>query len=109
VLPTVKIPLRLLNVIPQAASPLILPGSPLFNRTVDTAPLPPGWEREAESLGQLPNYVVDAETGLFRPARNQDELDEYLYGGEYDQRVEQMDAAPEVEHWDLDNGMVSRW
>ncbi len=91
------------------ASPLILPGHPLFSRTVDTAPLPPGWKREAESLGQLPNYVVDAETGLFRPARSEAELDEYLFGGEYDQRVTAMDRQPEVEHWDLDHGLVERW
>lgn len=60
-------------------------------------------------MGQLPNFVVDAETRLMRPAKDQDELMAYLYGGEYDQRLEQIEAQPKVEHWDLDRGLVERW
>ena len=60
-------------------------------------------------MGQLPNFVVDAETGLMRPARNQQELDEYLDGGEYDRRQAVISAQPEVEHWDLDRGLVECW
>ena len=91
-------------------SPLILPGDPLFNRTAETA-VPPDWRAVAESLGQAPSFIVDAETGLMRPAKNQAELNDYLYGGEYDQRLGVMEAAPdvEVEHWDLDRGLVERW
>ena len=90
-------------------SPLILPGDPLFSRTADTA-IPPDWRAKAESMGGMPNFVVDAETGLFRPATSE-ELNDYLYDGEYDQRLGVMEAAPdvEVEHWDLDRGLVERW
>lgn len=91
------------------SSPLILPGHPLFTRTAETS-IPPDWRAKAESMGQMPNFVVDPNTGLFRPA-TREELDEYLDGGEYDQRLDAMEAAGEVEveHWDLDRGLVERW
>lgn len=91
------------------SSPLILPGNPLFSRTAETS-IPPDWRAKAESMGQMPNFVVDADTGLFRPATGE-ELDDYLGSGEYDRRLDQMEAAAdvEVEHWDLDRGLVERW
>ncbi|NEQ47012.1 MAG: hypothetical protein F6K00_27110 [Leptolyngbya sp. SIOISBB] len=90
-----------------SSSPLILPGHPLFHRTTATT-VPPDWRHQAESMGQLPNFVVHAETGLMRPA-NHEELMGYLYEGEYDQRQAAISAQPEVEHWDLDRGLVERW
>lgn len=92
-----------------SSSPLILPGHPLFHRTTETA-VPPEWRHQAESMGQLPNFVVDAETGLMRPATHE-ELMGYIYEGEYDQRLERMESEPEtaVEHWDLDRGLVECW
>ncbi|MEM9118222.1 MAG: hypothetical protein AAGD09_10110 [Cyanobacteria bacterium P01_F01_bin.56] len=92
----------------HSSGPLILPGHPLFHRTTDTA-IPPEWQELAASMGQLPNFIVDAATGLMRPAQNQQELDDYLDGGEYEQRLAQMDTQPEVEHWDLDRGLVECW
>ncbi|MEM6836889.1 MAG: hypothetical protein AAF609_08530 [Cyanobacteria bacterium P01_C01_bin.120] len=88
---------------------LILPGHPLFSRTAETA-IPPDWRRKAESMGQFSNFVVDADTGLMRPA-TAEELETYLNEGEYHQRLEQMETEPdaEVEHWDLDNGLVECW
>lgn len=88
---------------------LILPGHPLFTRTAAAA-IPPDWRAKAESMGQFPNFVVDPDTGLFRPATAA-ELDDYLESGEYDRRMEQVEAEPdlEVEHWDLDRGLVERW
>ncbi|MEM6840052.1 MAG: hypothetical protein AAF609_24855 [Cyanobacteria bacterium P01_C01_bin.120] len=90
------------------SGPLILPGHPLFHRTTDIA-IPPEWRHKAESMGQLPNFIVDAATGLMRPAKDEDELTAYLDGGEYEQRLAQMDTQPEVEHWDLDRGLVECW
>lgn len=90
------------------SSVLILPGHPLFNQAVST--VPPDWKEKSASMGGLCNFVVDAETRLMRPANNQ-ELQDYVHGGEYDERLSQMDDLdePTVEHWDLDNGVVSRW
>lgn len=93
----------------HSSGPLILPGHPLFNKTMEAA-VPPGWRHQAESMGQLPNFVVDAGTGLLRPATH-DEMMNYIHEGEYDQRLEQMETQPEteVEHWDLDRGLVEHW
>lgn len=70
-------------------SPLILPGDPGFDETLSTS-LPTGWEQQrAQNAGEC-FFVADAETGLLRPA-NARELDDYLYGGEYDQRLASFD------------------
>ena len=73
----------------QASGRIILPDNPLYALTLNGT-LPPDWEMKAEQLGHLPNFVCDAETGLMRPASHAEML-EYVYGGEYDQRLANMD------------------
>ena len=60
---------------------LILPDHPLFNYYLHTPP--PDWRSLADKSGEEINFVLDSETGIFRSA-NQQELKEYLEGGEYD-------------------------
>ncbi len=64
---------------------IILPGDPLFDLTLFSN-LPPAWEKVAEQVGQQISFVCD-ESGLMRPA-TPDELEDYLYGGEYDEVME---------------------
>ena len=75
---------------------LILPGNPLFDITLLTPR--PDWREKANADGNTYAFVVDADSGLTRPATSQ-ELEEYLYGGEYDERLVQMG---ESEEYDLD-------
>jgi hypothetical protein len=74
-------------------SPLILPGDPEFNFTLSTA-LPPDWIAAAERIGQQCVFVCEPGSGLMRPASNE-ELTEYLYGGEYDERLEELQSEQE--------------
>lgn len=60
---------------------LILPDDPEFNIALATPP--PDWKVKQELSGSEINFVLDAQTGIFRTA-TQSELEEYLYGGEYD-------------------------
>ena len=69
-------------------SRLILPGNPLFDITL-LAPRP-DWQDKANADGNTYAFVIDADNGLTRPATSQ-ELEEYLYGGEYDERLAQID------------------
>jgi len=64
---------------------LILPGHPLFDLTLATA-RPPGWADHSHD-GEGVAMVVDPDSGLMRPA-NAKEVDEYVWGGEYDERLE---------------------
>jgi hypothetical protein len=68
------------------ASPLILPGDPLFDETLGTS-LTPGWEKTAAQHAGEFAFVADHETGLLRPC-SFEELDEYIEGGEYEARLE---------------------
>lgn len=65
---------------------LILPGDPEFDETLGTS-LPPGWEEVANKINQACTFVVDSRSGIMRPA-TPDELDDYLCGGEYQERLE---------------------
>ncbi len=73
---------------PRNMSKLILPGNPLFDFTLDTTP-PPGWQSSIAVDG-FAGFVISA-SGLMRPA-TPDELDEYLDGGEYDERMTDVDT-----------------
>ena len=76
----------------ETTSVLILPENPLFDWTLATAP-PPG--------SQGVNFLVaDSESGILRPATNS-ELQDYLYGGEYDDRMRAIgdSADPEESYW----------
>ena len=73
----------------MANSPLILPGNPLFDATLATA-IPPNWREVAEQAQAQPAYVACAGSGLLRPA-SPEELVEYLEGGEFDEREEELE------------------
>ncbi|MGL5872844.1 MAG: hypothetical protein ACRC2R_10835 [Xenococcaceae cyanobacterium] len=73
-------------------SKLILPGHPLFDITLATPP--PDWKALAHSEGEMPDFVMDATTGLFRTA-TADELEEYLSGGEYDEVFDEQEDEEE--------------
>lgn len=68
---------------------LILPGDPEFALTLGTA-LPPGWEELANRLGGEYAFIARAGSGLLEPC-SPDELDEYIEGGEYEQRLRECD------------------
>ncbi len=65
---------------------IILPGHPDFDLALGA--IPPDWEQVA-ARGEGITFVADAETGLLRAA-TVDECEEYLFGGEYDERLEAM-------------------
>jgi hypothetical protein len=66
---------------------LILPCDPEYSEALGQS-LPPDWLAVAEKIGQACAFVVSPESGLMRPATPA-ELDDYLYGGEYEKRLEQ--------------------
>lgn len=66
---------------------LILPGDPRFAQTLLTPR--PDWQAVANSDGDTYAFVVDLD-GLARPVTSKD-LEEYLEGGEYDERCKQID------------------
>lgn len=76
----------------SSSKSLILPGNPLFDFTLATMP-PPGSQGETY-------LVADSETGILRPATLK-ELDEYLEGGEYEERMHSIgdSADPEESDW----------
>ncbi|MEH2434973.1 MAG: hypothetical protein V7K25_12090 [Nostoc sp.] len=70
---------------------IILPGDPEFDWTLQTS-IPPHWRQVAQ---QDPNgfaFCARAESGVLEPMTDKD-LEEYLYGGEYDERLEQIGEA----------------
>lgn len=69
-------------------SPLILPGDPLFDFTLGAA-LPPGWQDAAAAAGGDFALVARAGSGILE-AVPEWEVEEYLEGGEYDQRLEEI-------------------
>jgi hypothetical protein len=71
---------------------LILPGHPLFDLTL-MAPRP-DWQQVAAQDEQYA-FVAEPGSGLMRPV-TQSDLEDYLWGGEYDERLE------EIEEDDLD-------
>ncbi|NER84498.1 MAG: hypothetical protein F6K42_34245 [Leptolyngbya sp. SIO1D8] len=70
------------------ANLIMLPEHPLFEVILSSVK-PPGWRQASERLGDETNYVADPETGLLRTA-TPDELMDYVWGGEYDERLEQL-------------------
>ena len=77
---------------------LILPGHPLFDVTLATPP--PDWKVKQEKSNDGINFVKDLETGIFRSVNDQ-ELTEYLCGGEYEEVMSEYDDWD----WELDYGM----
>lgn len=67
---------------------LILPGNPLFNETL--ACIPPNWrEKQSQCVGNV-SFVAEPNSGLLRPVTPQ-ELKDYVYGGEYEERLTELD------------------
>lgn len=66
---------------------LYLPGDPGFNETLLTPR--PDWQHIAAQDGDTYAFVVGSD-GLARPVTSE-ELDEYLEGGEYDERLADID------------------
>jgi hypothetical protein len=63
---------------------IMTPDHPDFG-TILHSQLPPGWEKQfSGNVGGT--FIVRAETGLLEPA-SEAEIDEYLYGGEYEEVV----------------------
>lgn len=71
-------------------SSLILPGDPEFSFTLATA-IPLDWRNSAKQQAAAVSFVADCNSGLLRPA-TQSELTDYLYGGEYDERMDLIDG-----------------
>ena len=67
---------------------IILPGDPLFEETL-LSPRP-DWQQVAARDTNTYAFVAEPGSGLMRPVTEQ-ELDEYLYGGEYDERLSEID------------------
>jgi hypothetical protein len=66
---------------------LILPGHPLFEATLQST-LPPGWRQFAHSNPEF-GFVARAGSGILEAVSYKD-LEEYIEGGEYDERLEEM-------------------
>lgn len=76
---------------------LILPGDPLFDFTLSTAKRP-DWGQAAAADGDSYAFIAEPGSGLMRPA-TMGELREYLEGGEYDERLEELGEEEEDEDW----------
>lgn len=68
---------------------LILPGDPLFDWTLACS-LPPNWRQVSDYLGDACAFVATAGSGVLRPCSSYETTD-YLYGGEYDDRLIELD------------------
>lgn len=69
---------------------LILPGDPEFDFTLATSP-PPGWGQTANRGEGSFHFVVEPGSGLMR-AVTPTELTDYLEGGEYDDRLDEIEG-----------------
>ena len=72
---------------------LILPGDPLFDWTLACS-LPPNWRQVSDYLGEACAFVASAGSAVLRPC-NSHETTEYLYGGEYGDRLLEVDDNDE--------------
>ena len=72
---------------------LILPGDPEFEAFLMQS-LPPDWRRVADEMGKQCCFVVDSNSGLLRAVDDKN-LDDYLYGGEYDERLDTIEDEVE--------------
>ena len=79
---------------------LILPGDPEYSLTLG-ANLPPGWHQvRAQTNGSFA-LVARAGSGLLE-AVPWNEVEEFLEGGEYDQRMAEMEALEDDESFTCD-------
>ncbi len=75
---------------------ILLPGDEEYDLTLGTS-IPPNWQQTAAKDPNGYAFVADASSGLMRPVTDV-ELEEYLYGGEYDERLESIGEF--VDEWD---------
>lgn len=76
---------------------LILPGDPEFYETLG-ASLPPGWQSVRDSQNGDFGFIVRPGSCLLEPVSG-NELDEYLDGGEYDERLDELEQIESDEWW----------
>lgn len=67
---------------------LIYPGDPEFDYYLG-ATLPPDWQQSPLVESGSHAFVARSGSGLLEPVTQQ-ELDDYMYGGEYEERLEQL-------------------
>ena len=91
-------------------SPLILPGDPLFEETLlNPSPL---FYQERDRLNGDVWLLVDPDNGLLRVG-NEAETIEYLYGGEYEARLNQFgesmydETEDDLDCWEDEEDVVS--
>ena len=85
---------------------LILPGDPLFDFTLGTTP-PPNWREAANRDQNTYAFVAEPVSGIMRPATLA-ELEDYLNGGEYDDRLNEIGEDDDLdigEDDDLDDAL----
>ena len=75
------------------SSNLLYPGDNLFDYYLATLPL--NWKELAYQFSGQIAYIAEPRSGLLRPA-NTKELTEYLYGGEYEERLKEIEDADEI-------------
>jgi hypothetical protein len=73
---------------------IILPGTPEFDLTLGRN-LPPNWGHVAAQNGGLCHFVARAGSGILEPV-SESELEEYLEGGEYEERLDEMGDEDEL-------------
>lgn len=72
------------------ANLLIYPGDPDFDLTLTT--FPPNWRQFSYCNSGDVVFAAEPGSGVLRQV-NADELTEYLHGGEYDERLHELDAV----------------
>lgn len=77
---------------------LLLPGDPGFDETLSVLPF--GWMSVAQATGGEFAFVCRAGSGGLMEAVPWDEVEEYVEGGEWDERLEEIEAT-EIEEPDL--------
>lgn len=73
---------------------LILPSHPDFIPTLQAAPF--FWQEIQKDKCQTISYVVDSESGVLKPV-NEKDLEEYMFGGELDEVIEEQEEQEEFE------------
>jgi hypothetical protein len=76
---------------------IILPGTPEFDWTLGRN-LPPNWGQVAAQNGGAFHFVARAGSGLLEPVGT-DELEEYLEGGEYEERLIEVGDEDDLEEF----------
>ncbi|MBD2095129.1 hypothetical protein H6F90_08170 [Trichocoleus sp. FACHB-591] len=83
----------------ESRSNLILPGDPEFDQTLGLT-LPPDWQVVASSSPEF-SLVARVDQGGVLSAVPWEEAQEYIEGGEYDERLEEFEDPDLLEEWEL--------